>query len=33
VEVSGSKEDRSKNVGKFAGLKIGMFEERERERG
>ena len=29
MEISGSKEDRLKNIGRFAGLKIGMFEERE----
>jgi hypothetical protein len=29
AEVTESKEDRSENVGRFAGLKVGMFEERE----
>jgi len=32
AEITGSKGDRSKNVGRFAGLKVGMFEEKEVKR-
>jgi hypothetical protein len=29
AQTTGSKGDRSKNIGRFAGLKVGMFEEKE----